>query len=78
MPNTGYETLLYECMAGDSTMFQRADNVEISWQVVQPIITAWTQRSGGKLPMYPAGSEGPVQADELLARDGRSWRRIVE
>jgi glucose-6-phosphate 1-dehydrogenase len=78
IPSTGYETLLYECMAGDSTMFQRADNVEISWQVVQPIITAWTQRSGGKLPMYPAGSEGPVQADELLARDGRSWRRIVE
>jgi glucose-6-phosphate 1-dehydrogenase len=78
MSNTGYETLLYECMIGDSTLFQRADNVEVGWQVVQPILSTWKQRPAGRPPIYPAGSEGPVQGDELLARDGRSWRRIVE
>ena len=69
-PNVGYETLLYDCMIGDATLFQRADNIESSWAVVQPAIDAWKQ---GEPEFYAAGSQGPKAADDLLARDGRSW-----
>jgi glucose-6-phosphate 1-dehydrogenase len=70
-PNVGYETLLYDCMMGDATLFQRADNIEAAWAVVQPALDAWSQ--GGDPEMYPAGSQGPTAADELLTRDGRHW-----
>ena len=69
-PNVGYETLLYDCMIGDATLFQRADNIESSWAVVQPAIEAWTQ---GEPEFYAAGSQGPKAADDLLAKDGRQW-----
>ena len=64
--STGYETLLYDCMIGDATLFQRADNVEAGWQVVQPILDAWANSAPGDFPNYRAGSEGPDAADELL------------
>jgi glucose-6-phosphate 1-dehydrogenase len=70
-PSVGYETLLYDCMMGDATLFQRADNIEASWKVVQPALDAWSQ--GGEPEMYAAGSQGPAGADQLLARDGRHW-----
>jgi glucose-6-phosphate 1-dehydrogenase len=70
-PNVGYETLLYDCMMGDATLFQRADNIELSWGVVQPILEAWGQ--GGEPEFYAAGSPGPSGSDELLARNGHSW-----
>ncbi len=73
MPSTGYETLLYDCMIGDATLFQRADNVEAGWQVVQPIIDAWANTPPKDFPNYRAGSEGPAAADELLRRDDRAW-----
>ena len=73
-PNVGYETLLYDCMLGDATLFQRADNVEAGWAAVQPLLDAW--RTGGPEP-YAAGGEGPAGADALLARDGRSWRPLA-
>ena len=73
-PNVGYETLLYDCMLGDATLFQRADNVEAGWAAVQPLLDAW--RTGEPEP-YAAGAEGPAGADALLARDGRSWRPLV-
>jgi glucose-6-phosphate 1-dehydrogenase len=76
-PSTGYETLLYDCMSGDATLFQRADNVEAGWQVVQPILDAWANTPPKDFPNYKAGSEGPAAADELLASDGREWRRLV-
>ena len=72
-PSTGYETLLYDCMIGDATLFQRADNVEAGWQVVQPILDAWASKPPGDFPNYKAGTDGPAAADELLARDGRAW-----
>jgi glucose-6-phosphate 1-dehydrogenase len=72
-PSTGYETLLYDCMIGDATLFQRADNVEAGWQVVQPILDAWASKPPGDFPNYKAGTDGPAPADELLARDGRAW-----
>ncbi|MBV9427989.1 MAG: glucose-6-phosphate dehydrogenase [Bradyrhizobiaceae bacterium] len=77
-PNTGYETLIYDCMIGDATLFQRADNIESGWRVVQPILDAWREgRDCADLTWYDAGSEGPREAEELLARDGRAWRKIA-
>ena len=73
---TGYETLIYDCMIGDATLFQRADTVEASWQVVQPILDSWANNPPRDFPNYVAGSDGPAAADELLARDGRAWRPL--
>jgi glucose-6-phosphate 1-dehydrogenase len=75
-PNTGYETLIYDCMIGDATLFQRADNIEAGWRVVQPVLEAWANDGAVELPIYPAGSSGPSVADALLTRDGRRWRPI--
>ena len=72
-PSTGYETLIYDCMIGDPTLFQRADNIESGWRVVQPILDAWRETEQG-LTWYQAGSEGPDAATELLARGGHGWR----
>jgi glucose-6-phosphate 1-dehydrogenase len=75
-PNTGYETLIYDCMIGDATLFQRADNVEAGWAAVQPILDAWAETPPRDFPNYVAGSRGPAAADELLVRDGRAWRPL--
>jgi glucose-6-phosphate 1-dehydrogenase len=75
-PNTGYETLIYDCMIGDATLFQRADNVEAGWQAVQPILDAWANNPPKDFPNYGAGGSGPAAADELLVRDGRAWRAL--
>jgi glucose-6-phosphate 1-dehydrogenase len=75
-PNTGYETLIYDCMIGDPMLFQRADNIEAGWRVVQPVLDAWAEDRVADLPIYPAGSSGPSEADALLARDSRRWRSI--
>ena len=76
-PSTGYETLLYDCMCGDPTLFQRADSVEDGWSVVAPILDVWKALPARSFPNYGAGTWGPKEADELLARDGRAWRRII-
>jgi len=73
---TGYETLLYDCMTGDATLFQRADNIEAGWRAVQPILDAWAANPPRDFPNYASGSAGPAAADELLARDGRAWRAL--
>jgi glucose-6-phosphate 1-dehydrogenase len=75
-PNTGYETLLYDCMIGEATLFQRADFVEAGWRIVQPILDAW-QSDTKDLQTYPAGGQGPLLADALLEREGRSWRKLT-
>src|ERR1700739_3777554 len=75
-PNTGYETLLYDCMIGDATLFQRADNIEAGWQAVQPILDTWANNPPRDFSNYVAGGSGPVAADELLTRDGRAWRPL--
>jgi glucose-6-phosphate 1-dehydrogenase len=74
--NTGYETLIYDCMIGDATLFQRAETVEAGWQAVQPILDAWADTQPPDFPNYAAGSSGPAAADELLIRDGRAWRSL--
>jgi glucose-6-phosphate 1-dehydrogenase len=73
-PSTGYETLLYDCLVGDATLFQRADNVEAGWGVVEPILEVWKGLPPKGVPLYQAGSWGPAEADDLLAREGRHWR----
>jgi len=75
-PATGYETLIYDCMIGDNILFQRADSVEAGWQAVQPFLDAWKKAGDKRLESYKAGSEGPAGAEELLKRDGRSWRKL--
>jgi glucose-6-phosphate 1-dehydrogenase len=71
-PPEAYERLLLDCMLGDVTLFSRDDWMERSWQLMDPVLHAWEQDQR-PLPQYPAGSWGPREADELLARDGRSW-----
>ena len=73
-PSTGYETLLFDAMTGDQTLFHRMDIVEAGWQVVDPILRAWQRDTSSALPTYPPNSDGPVDADGLLERDGRRWR----
>jgi len=75
-PQTGYETLIYDIMIGDATLFQRADNVEAGWRVVQPVLDYWAGHKPEGFPNYEAGGQGPGGADELLAREGRAWRPI--
>jgi glucose-6-phosphate 1-dehydrogenase len=74
-PNVGYETLLYDVMIGDATLFNRADMVEDAWHVVQPILDAW---KSGSPEIYPSGATGPNSADQLLRQDGREWRKLDE
>lgn len=72
-PNVGYETLIYDCMVGDATLFQRADNIEAGWAAVEPLIQAWKD---APVDLYEAGSQGPDAADKLLETDGRRWLRV--
>jgi glucose-6-phosphate 1-dehydrogenase len=72
-----YERLLLDAMAGDPTLFARRDEVEQAWAFIDTIEEAWaTKVNTPKLFTYPAGSWGPEEADDLMARDGRSWRRL--
>ncbi|MCQ8771501.1 glucose-6-phosphate dehydrogenase [Streptomyces telluris] len=68
-----YERLILDVLLGDANLFPRLKEVELSWQILDPIEQYW--ESNGKPASYPAGTWGPVEADEMLARDGRSWRR---
>jgi len=71
--STGYERLIHDCMAGDATLFQRADMVEAAWGVVQPVLDVWQALPPRNFPNYAAGTWGPPEADELLTRDGFQW-----
>jgi glucose-6-phosphate 1-dehydrogenase len=72
-PQTGYERLLYDCMLGDATLFQRSDMVETGWKVVAPIQNVWGALEPREFPNYATGSWGPDAAVELLEKDGRHW-----
>ena len=65
-PQTGYERLLYDCMIGDATLFQRSDMVESAWHVVAPILDVWGALPPRGFPNYPAGTWGPTEADDML------------
>jgi glucose-6-phosphate 1-dehydrogenase len=70
-----YETLLEDCIEGDSTLYTRHDWVELAWLLMEPIIKTWDKIPPKDFPNYEAGSWGPKQADEFMQRDGRRWRR---
>src|SRR5947207_2643821 len=71
-----YERLLLDAMSGDATLFARRDEVEEAWAFIDPIEEIWAEKTAPPLTFYPSGSWGPEEADELLARDGRAWRRL--
>ncbi len=74
-PATAYETLLLDAMMGDSTLFNRADQVEAAWGVLEPLIDIWAaSKPFQPFPNYASGTWGPPAADALIARDGRAWR----
>jgi glucose-6-phosphate 1-dehydrogenase len=75
--STGYERLLFDCMIGDATLFQRADMVEASWRIVNPILDVWHAIPARSFPNYESGTWGPKESDELLEHDGRKWRNVV-
>ncbi len=68
-----YERLILDVLLGDSNLFPRTEEVELSWKILDPIEEYWDTH--GKPAQYPSGTWGPVEADEMLAREGRSWRR---
>jgi len=73
-----YETLLLDVMQGDATLFTRRDEVEAQWRLITPIEEAWAAQGVTGLPTYPAGSDGPSEADHLVARSGHRWRKLKE
>jgi glucose-6-phosphate 1-dehydrogenase len=72
----GYERLLLDAMLGDQTLFAHRDGVETTWALYTPILESWAAKKAAKFPNYAAGSSGPDCADELLKRDGRTWRKL--
>jgi len=68
-----YETLLLDIMEGDATLFMRADQVEAAWKALMPIIHSWEMNPPGSFPNYKAGTQGPEEAETLIAKYGHSW-----
>jgi glucose-6-phosphate 1-dehydrogenase len=75
-PNVGYETLLCDVMVGDATLFMRADMVEHTWRIIQPVLDAWRNEDGGSVQIYPSGAAGPRGAEAMLAASKRRWRPL--
>jgi glucose-6-phosphate 1-dehydrogenase len=75
-PPEAYERLILDAIGGDATLFARNDEVDLSWQWVDRILESWQSNGEPPLVYYPAGSEGPAEADALMQRDGRRWRSI--
>jgi glucose-6-phosphate 1-dehydrogenase len=73
-PTTGYETLLFDAMTGDQTLFHRMDLVEAGWQIVDPVLKGWEADRRSPLPTYAPGSAGPSEADLLIEQGDRAWR----
>ncbi len=71
-----YERLILDAMRGDATLFTRNDEIEALWGIIDPILDGWAEDQTSPIPQYAAGSAGPKAADDLLAQDGRIWRRL--
>ena len=73
-PSTGYETLLFDAMVGDQTLFHRMDMVQAGWRIVEPVLAAWDRDRRSTIPLYAPGTWGPSESDLLVDRDDRQWR----
>ena len=74
-PPEAYERLLLDVMKGDATLFARGDWVDLAWEMLDPVLQAWSHGDPRKFPNYEAGTWGPAEADTLIEREGREWRR---
>jgi glucose-6-phosphate 1-dehydrogenase len=74
-PPEAYERLLLDAMKGDATLYARGDWVMMAWELLQPVLSAWAAGDPRKFPNYEAGTWGPAEADTLIERSGRRWRR---
>ena len=74
---TGYETLLYDCMIGDMTLFHRYDSVDASWRIVNPILDVWQALHPRDFPNYAAGTWGPEASDRLIEKSGHAWHHYL-
>jgi glucose-6-phosphate 1-dehydrogenase len=70
---SAYATLLNDCVRGDATLFDRGDSVEAAWALVDPILDVWSAAKTATVPIYPSGSWGPKESDQLLERDAHQW-----
>ena len=68
-----YERLLLDALQGDAALFTRADEVELAWQFIDPIVDAWQELQLTGMAEYEPGDWGPVESDQMLAKEGRSW-----
>jgi glucose-6-phosphate 1-dehydrogenase len=71
-----YERLLLDCMRGDATLFNRRDSVDRAWELIQPVLQVWEATPG--VHVYEPGTAGPAAADEMMGREGHSWRELVK
>jgi glucose-6-phosphate 1-dehydrogenase len=67
---------LLDCMLGDATLFNREDAVELSWELMDPLLTRWKEDGADGLAFYEAGTWGPAEADKFIEADGRRWQRL--
>ena len=68
-----YERLLLDALKGDASLFARADEIELSWSIIDPLLRQWETEGTPPLALYESGTRGPAEADRLLTRDGRVW-----
>jgi glucose-6-phosphate 1-dehydrogenase len=71
-----YERLLLDALQGDASLFMRGDEIERSWEIMDPIIRSVESKDGPRPTEYAVGGDGPTCADEMLAREGRKWQKI--
>lgn len=75
-PPEAYERLICDCMAGDNTLFARADEALSAWALLTPVLNRWSEEKPADFPNYAAGTWGPIAAERLIAQDGRAWRLL--
>jgi len=71
-----YERLLLDIIHGDASLFTRSDQIEMGWQLVDPIIRGWLDKDSPPLAFYEPGSWGPPEAEQLMSREGRQWLQV--
>ena len=72
-PPEAYERLIWDSMLGDNTLFARSDEVASSWKILTPVLEYWSNNRS-EFPNYSSGTWGPANADEMIKKDGRTWR----